>query len=59
MRQKFGGAEAIHEVLIDVELQIGDAVADLFDVLVIFIGFKRQGRTLKRAVSQRFIPVQR
>jgi MFS family permease len=59
MRQKFGGAEAIHKILIDVELQIGDAVANLFDGHVIFIRFKRQGRTFKRAVSHWLIPVQR
>ncbi len=28
MGQKFGRAEAVHEILVDVEFQVGDAVPD-------------------------------
>ena len=37
MRQKFSGAEAVHEILIDVELHVSDTVADVTDFLVVSV----------------------
>ena len=59
MRQEFCSAEAIHEILIDVELHVSNALADPIGLIVIFVGLKRQGCTAQRTVSQRFVRVRR
>ena len=58
MRQELGGAEAVHEFLVDVELQVGDAVADAVDVFQKINRSECQGRTAQGAVSQRFVAFQ-
>ena len=52
MRQKFSGAEAVHEILIDIQLQVGDSLADLMDLVMVCIGLKGQGGASQRAVPQ-------
>jgi len=59
MRQKFSGAEAVHEILIDIEFQVGDSFTDLMDLVMLCTGLKREGGTAQRAVSQRVVPISR
>ena len=59
MRQKFSRAEPVHEVLINIQFQIGDAVADTVYFFEQFTGFKDASRAAEAAVSQCLIAVQR
>ena len=54
MRNKFGSTEAVHELLIDVQLQIGDPVPDPVDFCQAVRRCQRQGGTAQRAVADRY-----
>ena len=43
MGDEFGGGEAVHEVLVDVEFEVGDGVADLVDFFRGVAGDQGQG----------------
>ena len=53
--QEFGGTEAVHEFLVDVELQIGDSIPDIVNNIETVFRGERQGGSAQGAVAQRMI----